>query len=77
MLVVCFETTADMRGPISGQHLGLVGFAVAFDRFDLFGASFLSGGAILRRDRVRIDELLGKTWFDECDDRSHAKHADF
>jgi hypothetical protein len=56
-----FQTAVDMSGPIPGQHLGYVGFVAAFLDPDLLGTPLQRGFAILWRDGIGIDQLLGET----------------
>jgi len=55
-----FQAFVDMGGAVSGQDLGFVRFVLACDDFDLFGPPLFGGGAMFGRDRVRVDQLLGK-----------------
>jgi len=65
-----FQTAVDMSGPIPGQHLRYVGFVVAFHDMDLLGTPLQRGFAILRRDGIGIDQLLGETRFREYQRRN-------
>ena len=57
------QATRDMGGPISGQHLGLIGLLSAFALPDLLRTALFRGLAILGSDGIRIDQLLSKGRF--------------
>jgi hypothetical protein len=54
------QALLDVGGAIPRQHLRRVGLARTIKYFELFGAAFLRGHAVLRSDLVGIDQLLRK-----------------
>jgi hypothetical protein len=67
-----FQTVADMRRPIPGQHMGLLGLVVAFQHLDLLGAPLFRGRAKFGRDGIRIDKLLGMARSGEYQSRNES-----
>jgi hypothetical protein len=61
------QASRDMRNPVSGQHLGFIGFLGAVPLPDLLGAAFFRSFAKLGRDSIRVDQLLSKGGFTNND----------
>jgi hypothetical protein len=60
-----------MGHSISGQHLGVIGFADAVALLDLLGTAFFRRFPKLGSDSIRVDQLLSKgrlTTKQCCDD---------
>jgi hypothetical protein len=55
------EAFTDMRSSIPAQYLGLVRLFCALEQLDLLRAPLLGDFTILRRNRIRINELLRRT----------------
>ena len=62
----------EINGPLTWQHLFLIGLTVAVHHPDLFGAPLYRGLAEFRRERIWIDQLLSKARVSEqqCGDQN-------
>jgi hypothetical protein len=61
------EALREMGHPVSGQHLGVDDLPGTVALPDLLGAAFFRGFAILRSNRVRVDQFLGEGGLDESE----------
>jgi hypothetical protein len=66
------QASRDVGGPISGQHLGVIGLAGAVALLDLLGTAFFSRFPKLGSDSIRVDQLLSKGRFTtkQCSDKT-------
>ncbi len=65
-----FKAMVEVGGSIPGQHLCLIGLAVTFHYFDLFGAPFFRSVAEFGSDTIWIDKLLSEARCGEYESRN-------